>query len=116
MIVDNVKVGYWPKEIFTHLASGASSVRYGGVTYSPPNLSTPVPMGNGFIPDRFLNEACFFSEIQIVNAENQMVDIDSSKMGKYIDDYNQCYNLQYFKNQGPKVGHVFTFGGPGGKC
>ena len=34
-------------------------------------------MGNDFIPDKFLNEACFFTEIQIVNAENQMVDIDS---------------------------------------
>ncbi|GAU49539.1 hypothetical protein TSUD_74180 [Trifolium subterraneum] len=32
--IDQVHVGYWPKEIFTHLRTGASKVRFGGETFA----------------------------------------------------------------------------------
>ncbi|KAI5382641.1 hypothetical protein KIW84_070171, partial [Lathyrus oleraceus] len=47
--------GYFPKELFSHLSSGASIVRYGGETYTPPGMVSP-PMGSGRLPqERFKN-------------------------------------------------------------
>ncbi|XP_023640366.1 uncharacterized protein LOC111831084 [Capsella rubella] len=47
-ILDEI-IGYWPKELFTHLRKGASLVRYGGNTFTSPNGISP-PMGNGHFP------------------------------------------------------------------
>ena len=117
LLLNHTKVGYWPKEIFTHLATGASSARYGAAVYSPPSISSPVPMGYGVMPYKAFNQACFFAHIQIVNAENQMVDIDPSKVDHFAHDKNQCYHLVYFDDLGPDVGQAFIMGGPGGyKC
>lgn len=77
-------MGYWPKEIFTHLATGASLVRYGGAVYSPPIIRSPAPMGYGVMPDGSFNQACVFEHIQIVNADYQMVDIDPSKVHDFL--------------------------------
>ncbi|CAL5215252.1 unnamed protein product [Lathyrus oleraceus] len=51
----SIYVGYWPKELFTHLSKGASLIRFGGQTYAPPNKDSP-PMGSGRLPrEKFIN-------------------------------------------------------------
>ncbi|CAF1921087.1 unnamed protein product [Brassica oleracea] len=50
-------VGYWPKELFDILDSGANMVGVGGVVHSSPSGASPT-MGNGKFPDggrRFSN-------------------------------------------------------------
>ena len=107
-------MGYWPKEIFTHLATGASLVRYGGAVYSPPIIRSPAPMGYVVMPDGSFNQACVFEHIQIVNADYQMVDIDPSKVHDFYHDEKQCYKLRYFGDLGTDAGQAFVIGGPGG--
>lgn len=49
------QVGYWLKEIFTHLnSSGASKIKYGGKTYAPSNMVSP-PMDSGRLPKEFFS-------------------------------------------------------------
>jgi hypothetical protein len=115
LIVGNNKLGYWPKGIFTHLATGASYVRYGGAAFSPPDVQIPVPMGNGLSPDFFPKRAGFFSRVQAVNADYQMVDIKIKMVHSFFDIRQQCYFLVDFDDgQDPSIEHAFTFGGPGG--
>ena len=107
-------MGYWPKEIFTHLATGASLVRYGGAVYSPPIIRSPAPMGYVVMPDGSFNQACVFEHIQIVNADYQMVDIDPSKVHDFYHDEKQCNKLRYIGDLAPDAGQAFVIGGPGG--
>lgn len=93
---------------------GATSVRYGGTTFSPPDVRTPVPMGNGFSPNFFLKKACLFEHLQIVNEKNQLVDIDPKMVHDFSNVGAQCYGLVDFNDA--YHGQAFSFGGPGGSC
>ncbi|XP_059441823.1 protein neprosin-like [Corylus avellana] len=114
--VGNDSLGYWPKEIFTHLATGASSIRYGGVTFSPPNIRTPVPMGNGFLPVDFAPlKAGLFIRVQMMKADNPFIDINSEMIHNFHDIGGQCYGLVDVSDI-VNMGKSFNFGGPGGSC
>ncbi|KAF8412540.1 hypothetical protein HHK36_000508 [Tetracentron sinense] len=113
---DSMEIGYWPKEIFTHLNKGANYVRYGGMVYSTSGIIPP--MGSSRWPDNFLRRSCYFSNIKIVNEENMLVDIDKSNMKKYTDNQH-CYDLIYWGYEGKFLEQTFTFGGPSwtvGQC
>ncbi|KAK3200025.1 hypothetical protein Dsin_023440, partial [Dipteronia sinensis] len=47
LLVDFYKIGYWPKELFTHLKGGADYIQYGGWTYNSPDNKLSPPMGIG---------------------------------------------------------------------
>jgi hypothetical protein len=115
---EDYKYGYWPKELFTHLATGASNVRYGGATFSPSNIQTPVPMGNGHIPEFNADEAGFFSFVQFVNADYQIVDVNAEIEFDFFDGDPNCYGVRdWGDGQDPNTTrHAFTYGGPGGQC
>jgi hypothetical protein len=52
--------------------------------------------------------------IQIINAENQMVDINYEMVHPFNDIRGQCYRLDNFSSS--FMGQAFSFGGPGGFC
>ncbi|KAG7643532.1 Neprosin [Arabidopsis suecica] len=111
--VMNEIVGYWPKELFTHLNKGASLVRFGGNTFTSPDGISP-PMGNGHFPVISYFKSSHYVHVKVKNSNYQLVDIESRKARIYADSY-QCYRLSYwgyFKSTGVS----FSFGGPGGKC
>ncbi|KAJ4848027.1 hypothetical protein Tsubulata_009361 [Turnera subulata] len=106
------KIGYWPKELFPHLANGASSVRYGGMASASPKGESP-PMGSGQLPNIFYMQTCYFKFIQIINSDNQKVEIDGKNFQVFADS-KLCYNLEYYGDQGAVMEETFSFGGPGG--
>ncbi|KAI3917706.1 hypothetical protein MKW98_021468 [Papaver atlanticum] len=92
---DNARIGYWPKEIFTHLSKNASVIGYGGVAGA--NLGEPTPpMGYGYFPNINSTYTCC------------MVHLDH-------DTKTSCYDLIFF---GRYIFHgiMMFFGGPGGDC
>ncbi|KAL1220812.1 Protein neprosin [Cardamine amara subsp. amara] len=99
-------VGYWPKEIFTSLGSGADTIRYGGVAVNG------APMGNGQFPDNGndLNKSSYFKDMAYIDANFQKQPINELEMNVNVPKPN-CYKLNYLKDQ-----LTITYGGPGGSC
>ncbi|KAI4334857.1 hypothetical protein L6164_013565 [Bauhinia variegata] len=110
-------IGYWPKEIFSHLANGASMVSYGGTTRASPNGISP-PMGSGLFATTKFGRACSFMRIRIINSMYQETDIRHIDMKTNCGTRPNCYTLLYegYKKFMIPKGHYFNFGGPGGKC
>ncbi|KAJ7956225.1 Protein of Unknown Function (DUF239) [Quillaja saponaria] len=113
-IYGDEKIGYWPKEIFTHLGDGANYLEYGGWTYNSPSGISP-PMGSGKFPSNNYTVACWFAQIRYVNEVYREDDVHRLNMVKYNTDAN-CYDLKYLFYAGKILGHSFSFGGPGGNC
>ncbi|KAI4334859.1 hypothetical protein L6164_013567 [Bauhinia variegata] len=117
LVSRNRTIGYWPKEIFSPLANGASMVSYGGTTMASPIGISP-PMGSGLLATKKFGRACYFAGIKIINSMYEETDINANDMKTNCDTGPNCYTLLYQGYQKwviPK-GHYFTFGGPGGKC
>lgn len=110
-IFDEV-IGYWPKELFTHLNNGASLVRYGGNTFLSPDAISP-PMGNGHLPVADFKKTAHFKNIVVIDSNHKRVYIEY-KIRRYADIYS-CFGVKYW-GYSKASGVSFSFGGPGGLC
>ncbi|KAI3964245.1 hypothetical protein MKW92_012151 [Papaver armeniacum] len=112
--VDNAKIGYWPKELFTHLANNASVIRYGGAAGGDLGEPTP-PMGYGHLPVYDSSHSSCMLYMKVVNDRGNYVEFDTSKVRLERNSKTSCYDLifggRYFFS-----GIVMFFGGPGGNC
>ncbi|XP_019089120.1 PREDICTED: uncharacterized protein LOC104733542, partial [Camelina sativa] len=99
-------VGYWPKELFSHLGQGADTIRYGAGTVGG------APMGNGKFPDKGndLSKSSYFKDIKYVDANLKSNPISELEMVVNTPKPN-CYKLNYLKDK-----QTITYGGPGGSC
>ncbi|XP_057443497.1 uncharacterized protein LOC130735575 [Lotus japonicus] len=112
---DLVALGYWPKEIFTHLRQGSSLIKYGGETFAPPNMISP-PMGSGRLPKELFKNSCFISNLEIVDSNYNEVKVKPKDMKSNCDTTPNCYDVLYRGYEGSLYRQAFLFGGPGGKC
>ncbi|XP_039684564.1 uncharacterized protein [Medicago truncatula] len=106
-------VGYWPKDLFTHLKEGASLIRFGGQTYSPPNKNIP-PMGSGRFPKEKFTNSSFMARLKIIDSQRNEIDVKPEDMKPYRDTSTNCYDLEYHGYEGPLYRQAFLYGGPGG--
>ncbi|MCL7039113.1 hypothetical protein MKW94_026625 [Papaver nudicaule] len=114
-LVTNVLVGYWPKEIFTHLASNASNIRYGGTTGEEPQTDAG-PMGNGYLPQlQDYTKTAYMRKMKYINDKEQLVNINPDGAQTKHDTISDCYNLLFAGNLGEDWETTMTFGGPGGQ-
>lgn len=111
--VDNQKIGYWPKNIFTLLANEARFFQFGGEVYRNINEPCP-PMGNGHFPCRVLKESSYFVQMQSVSPAYNLLDIDPIIMDKSVT--NVGYDLVPWGNQRGNLKVSMSYGGPGGNC
>ncbi|KAJ9703093.1 hypothetical protein PVL29_004741 [Vitis rotundifolia] len=97
---NNTAVGYWPSNLFTHLAATATQVEWGGevVNTKPNGAHTSTQMGSG----RFAEEVGL---VDINNNINSPQDISA-----HADDSN-CYSINLLNNN--DWGTHFYYGGPG---
>ncbi|KAI3837136.1 hypothetical protein MKX03_022185 [Papaver bracteatum] len=116
LIVDGINIGYWPKEIFTHLAGNASVIRYGGITGAKSQMPTP-PMGNGYLPQLqdFLKTA-YMTRMKYADEKGQFVNINPYGVQTKQDTTLDCYNILFAGNLGSDWEISMAFGGPGGMC
>ena len=112
---DYGNIGYWPKEIFTHLSKGSSLIRYGGETFAPPNMISP-PMGSGKLPETLFRNSAFMATLEIVDSNYNEVEVTPENMKSYCDTSSSCYDLLYHGDEGLEYNQAFLFGGPGGRC
>ncbi|GKV07100.1 hypothetical protein SLEP1_g18903 [Rubroshorea leprosula] len=107
---DNTLVGYWPAELFTHLADHATMVEWGGeVVNSRANgKHTSTQMGSGHFAEDGFGKASYFRNLEIVDADNSLSSIHDIST---LAENTNCYNIQSSYNN--EWGTYFYYGGPG---
>ncbi|XP_025013627.2 uncharacterized protein LOC8258664 [Ricinus communis] len=107
---DNTLVGYWPAELFTHLADHATMVEWGGeVVNSRANgAHTSTQMGSGHFAEDGFGKASYFRNLEIVDSDNSLT---SAQDISILAENTNCYNIKSSYNN--EWGTYFYYGGPG---
>ncbi|KAA8534668.1 hypothetical protein F0562_032185 [Nyssa sinensis] len=107
---DNTLVGYWPAELFTHLADRATMVEWGGeVVNSRANGEhTSTQMGSGHFAEDGFGKASYFRNLEIVDSDNSL---SSAQDISTLAENTNCYNIKSSYNN--EWGTHFYYGGPG---
>ncbi|CAJ2676131.1 unnamed protein product [Trifolium pratense] len=117
LIIDEKKeihVGYWPKEIFTHLSNGASKVRFGGETAA---ITVSPPMGSGRLPQDGFQYSALMGLLQHIDTNYNQIDLYPALVKVYNDAKKECYDLKFYEALGGKLyRRAILYGGPGGQC
>ncbi|KAE8710340.1 translational activator GCN1-like [Hibiscus syriacus] len=107
---DNTLVGYWPAELFTHLADHATMVEWGGeVVNSRANgKHTSTEMGSGHFAEDGFGKASYFRNLEIVDTDNSLTSVHDIST---LAENTNCYNIKNSYNN--EWGTYFYYGGPG---
>lgn len=112
---DNTLVGYWPAELFTHLADHATMVEWGGevVNTRPSGGHTATQMGSGHFAEDGFGKASYFRNLEIVDSDNSLSSVHGIST---LAENTNCYNIKSMYNN--EWGTYFYYGGPGNnpKC
>ncbi|CAO2177075.1 unnamed protein product [Urochloa humidicola] len=104
-------VGYWPSVLFSHLASHASMVQFGGevVNTRASGSHTATQMGSGHFAGEGFGRASYFRNLEVVDWDNSLVPLAA---GFHVTaDHPNCYDIQGGVNA--VWGNYFYYGGPG---
>ncbi|CAN4077703.1 unnamed protein product [Withania somnifera] len=99
---DDIPIGFWPKSMFTSLASLAAIVEWGGVVYSPPGVPEP-PMGASY---PLVGDTSFDAYCETIDVDTTITHVDSP-------DLYQVKALPLYRRG--KSQHFVLYGGPGEK-
>ncbi|GAA0175119.1 hypothetical protein LIER_28361 [Lithospermum erythrorhizon] len=107
---DNTLVGYWPAELFTHLADRATMVEWGGeVVNSRANGEhTSTQMGSGHFADEGFRKASYFRNLEIVDSDNSLSSVQDIST---LSENSNCYDIK--NSYSNEWGSHFFYGGPG---
>ncbi|KAH0644968.1 hypothetical protein KY284_032852 [Solanum tuberosum] len=111
--MDITKIGFWPQEIFTNLASFASNVEWGGVVYSPPGVPEP-PMGSSYLPIGKTGYDAYCRGLTIINDKGETIDVD--RVITHVDNPNLYQIMDVLHLRPGKYQHFVLYGGPGEKA
>ncbi|KAH7315365.1 hypothetical protein KP509_21G046500 [Ceratopteris richardii] len=106
----NCVLGYWPAALFTNLAEAATMVEWGGevVNSEPGSRHTSTQMGSGHFPSEGFGRASYFSNLQIVDASNNLQ--PPGNLNTFSENA-ACYDVENGYNS--EWGYYFYYGGPG---
>ncbi|KAL3838375.1 hypothetical protein ACJIZ3_022966 [Penstemon smallii] len=107
---DSTLVGYWPTELFTHLADRATMVEWGGeiVNSRANNAHTKTQMGSGHFAEDGFAKASYFRNLEVVDSDNSL---SSAQDISTLAENTNCYNIR--SSSSNEWGTYFYFGGPG---
>ncbi|XVF57047.1 hypothetical protein PTKIN_Ptkin06aG0171700 [Pterospermum kingtungense] len=107
---DNTLVGYWPAELFTHLADHATMVEWGGevVNARANGKHTSTQMGSGHFADEGFGKSSYFRNLEVVDADNSLSSVHDIST---LAENTNCYNIKSSYNN--EWGTYFYYGGPG---
>ncbi|KAI3925337.1 hypothetical protein MKW92_018499 [Papaver armeniacum] len=104
-----IKVGYWPKDLFTQFQLGAEYIYWGGRVRSGKDGIAP-EMASGSKLDDFPNHVGYYAALNYTNEVGG--DWIPLQNGQISVDCKGSYDasLKYSED------HVLMYGGPGGPC
>ncbi|RZC54618.1 hypothetical protein C5167_013457 [Papaver somniferum] len=112
--VENTNIGYWPKELFTHLENDASVISYGGIAGGDIGDSFP-PMGHEHLPISDPKYTTCITDMKVSEKHGIFLDFDTSKVQLTRNAKASCYDLIFY-GKDTMYGIMMFFGGPGGNC
>ncbi|KAI4294919.1 hypothetical protein MLD38_040791 [Melastoma candidum] len=107
-----IPLGYWPRELFTHLDECATDLSFGGTVKNIPGLSYPL-MGYGFFPLYDIFRSAYFKNIKYIGSDRLAVTPLKEQTFK-SENSPECYRVL---NIGltTLTGYTITYGGHGGQ-
>ncbi|XP_020570948.1 uncharacterized protein LOC110018064 [Phalaenopsis equestris] len=107
---DDMLVGYWPAELFTHLTDRATMVEWGGevVNTRSDGRHTSTQMGSGRFAEEGFARSSYFRNLEIVDADNSLSPVQSITT---LAENPNCYDIKSSANS--DWGTYFYYGGPG---
>ncbi|XP_015875549.1 protein neprosin [Ziziphus jujuba] len=107
---ENILVGYWPAELFTHLADHATMVEWGGevVNTRANGKHTSTQMGSGHFADDGFGKASYFRNLEVVDSDNSLSSVHDISI---LAENTNCYDIKSYYNN--DWGTYFYYGGPG---
>ncbi|KAI4370228.1 hypothetical protein MLD38_018598 [Melastoma candidum] len=108
---ENTLVGYWPSELFTHLADHATMVEFGGEVVNSraeDGAHTTTQMGSGRFSGDGFGHASYFRNLEVVDSDNSLSAVQS--ISTLAEDTN-CYDIR--SSYDADWGTHFYYGGPG---
>ncbi|KAF6144362.1 hypothetical protein GIB67_024589 [Kingdonia uniflora] len=107
---ENMLVGYWPAELFTHLADHATMVEWGGevVNTRANGEHTFTQMGSGHFAEDGFGKSSYFRNLEVVDSDNSLSSVEEIST---LAENTNCYNIKSSFSSG--WGTHFYFGGPG---
>ncbi|KAJ9703092.1 hypothetical protein PVL29_004740 [Vitis rotundifolia] len=106
---NNTVVGYWPSNLFTHLAANATLVEGGGevLNTNPNGAHTSTQMGSGRFAQEGYGNASYFRNLGLVDSNNN---INSPQSISTKADNSNCYNIDLLNNNNDWGTHFFYRG------
>ncbi|XP_056694009.1 uncharacterized protein [Spinacia oleracea] len=99
-----IVLGYWPQQIFTKMADGATYVAVGGEAFNLPGQPLP-PMGNGYYPSEELGITAFWHNFTVLDSNHQHIIPQQTE--KYTTDWHYgVYDMMHGKE-----GRAICYGG-----
>ncbi|XP_074293863.1 protein neprosin-like [Silene latifolia] len=109
LTVANVKVGYWPKELFITLKDAANQVEFGGEIDDPGMVNPPPAMGNGRQATDDTKDSSSIYQVTVVDERFNNVNPPDTES---FENCNLLYTvLDYYKSD-PNLGRIIFYGGP----
>ncbi|MCL7031977.1 hypothetical protein MKW94_003669 [Papaver nudicaule] len=105
LTLQDIRIGYWPKELFPAFSPGVASVFWGGRVKSGQDGSSP-PMCSGQPINEHFADAGFINLLQYIDLNNEPRKPENIKS---IIECSKHYNAEYY----PKH-NILHFGGSGG--
>ncbi|MED6131160.1 hypothetical protein PIB30_007128 [Stylosanthes scabra] len=107
---DSTLVGYWPAELFTHLAQHATMVEWGGevVNTRATGQHTSTQMGSGHFAEDGFGKASYFRNLEIVDTDNSLSSVHEIST---LAENTNCYDIK--SSYSDDWGTYFYYGGPG---
>ncbi|KAI3831635.1 hypothetical protein MKX03_034727 [Papaver bracteatum] len=110
---NDVAIGYWPKELFTHLTDNASIMRYGGIAGNKPQAPSP-PMGNTYLPQLHdYSKTAFMMRLKNVDEKGEAVNINPDNIQTKRNTTLDQYDILFAGNIGGEYDITMAYGGPG---
>ncbi|KAI3938888.1 hypothetical protein MKW92_012511 [Papaver armeniacum] len=110
ILQDEVKMGYWPKELFPLFMPGVDYIYWGGRVKSGKDGALP-PMCSGQLPGPRYKTTGYFAELKYKDKNDHVLQPDKLE---YTNDCTQLYSANYYVDV-----NQMHFGGTGGdaaKC
>ncbi|MCL7028339.1 hypothetical protein MKW94_027412 [Papaver nudicaule] len=108
LILDDVKVGYWPKQLFPLFTPGAESIFWGGRVKAGIDGVSP-PMASGIPRDEYYSNTGYFANLKHKDKSNQSLNPESVDTVVDCDAYDAKYYMKH---------NILHFGGAfdGAQC